>query len=556
MTPWQKGKGKGKGVAEKNIVKTVSEAVSTALTAAFGGGAGKMAGNANSSVMKQGQWMCRCDWCQWALQAKPNHGFRKSCGGCGTMKSDAMNPPLRFRVTQTGSPTISLKQQQPQQLQSKKETKGTGKGKGKKEAEQQMSIPVIHATEPLDLAKVSAAVKEVKTEEKKVAFTAEQAEAFKSLAPILQEVFVSLSKEKRARPWTSEKDPGQTAETFLKDSTHVAKGFELEAAELELQRLQRAQDLFPETDPLHKQIAEKLEAAKALVQRLGKTVPSESLKTSCLAEVKAAYRRHCQARKDRSEKGRLAADERKHQRRQLVRKLKEELEEFEDALDTLDQELEDEYTQLNSDLDAFDEEVMNTLQNKLGQEADEHSINKEEDPLVARLRRDTEEAQERVRRAEAELAKAKAEAAERGSGATGTGEDSQPDEEMDIDALDETTLPTLDTPKPEYVPTLDRAWNVLTLARWTPLAKALSPEVIGLTTSQIKELLGPLWEQVYPAAQPTEQAPLNAAAIYLLDVALNNLGTQLAKRSADERKTARDQAKTALGAAAKKARTQ
>ena len=72
-----------------------------------------------------------------------------------------------------------------------------------------------------------------------------------------------------------------------------------------------------------------------------------------------------------------------------MRLLRGELDTFEDALDVLDQELEDEYTQLNQNLEAYDEEVLEILQERLGEEGIVHDISKETDPLVAQLRRDT-----------------------------------------------------------------------------------------------------------------------------------------------------------------------
>ena len=91
-----KGKGKSKGGSGK----------------AKGGGKGI----AQPTILKQGQWRCLCNWCPWANADKLNHGFRKSCGGRATPKSDAMNPPAVHRVSPKGAPSVSLKQQQAQAL--------------------------------------------------------------------------------------------------------------------------------------------------------------------------------------------------------------------------------------------------------------------------------------------------------------------------------------------------------------------------------------------------------------------------------------------------------
>ena len=166
---------------------------------------------------------------------------------------------------------------------------------------------MLKSTQPLDVAEVSKAVADAHAQDRSVAFTQAQADGFALLAPALQCVFSSLAKERKPALWRDSKDPAATAEAFLKDSSHVAKGFQLQAAEEELQRLQSATLLFPESDPLHDVIHKKLQAAKDNVAKLAKEVPSRDLKTSCLEEVMAAYRRHVQTRRDRTQKGKDAA---------------------------------------------------------------------------------------------------------------------------------------------------------------------------------------------------------------------------------------------------------
>ena len=82
-------------------------------------------------------------------------------------------------------------------------------------------------------------------EDRKAAFTPEQAESFSAAAPALAQVFASLQREVFPTPWNLAKDPRATASSFLKDSQHFTKGVELLEAEEEVQRLQTVQLTCP-----------------------------------------------------------------------------------------------------------------------------------------------------------------------------------------------------------------------------------------------------------------------------------------------------------------------
>ena len=169
------------------------------------------------------------------------------------------------------------------------------------------AIPVTASTQPMCLHEVHKAVKASKAEEKRVAFTQEQAESFSIIAPTLSAVFESLKTERRAKPMRMGKDPSATADAFIQDSNPVTKGLNLQKAEEEVTKLQSAQLLFTESHPLHPTIPAQLVEAQALVTKLSKDVPSPDLRASCLEEIVAAYKRAVRARKDRADKGREAA---------------------------------------------------------------------------------------------------------------------------------------------------------------------------------------------------------------------------------------------------------
>ena len=120
--------------------------------------------------------------------------------------------------------------------------------------------------------------------------------------------------------------------------------------------------------------------------------------------------------------------------------------------------------------------------------------------------------------------------------------------------IDLSLMPDMPVPNTNDLPILDKAWHILHMARWSPLAKTLSTEVIGMSMDQLKLLLGPLWREVYPDKDPLEQEPLLPAAIFLVDAAINKIGTQLSQRPEEERTKAKEEAREALESAPKRFR--
>ena len=177
-------------------------------------------------------------------------------------------------------------------------------------------------------------------------------------------------------------------------------------------------------------------------------------------------------------------------------------------------------------------------------------MDRDVDPLVGQLRKDKEEFEERLRKMEAKIQQAEAEA-EAAKAQQGGAAQQTKIPEIDLEPAD---LPDLPDPLPEEIPALDSAWHVLSLARWSPLAKALTCNVIGLSLDRMKILLGAQWGKVYPSQDPGEDELLNPAILLLLDSALNGIGEKLQGRPSEERKVSREEAKTALEATPKRHR--
>ena len=121
-----------------------------------------------------------------------------------------------------------------------------------------------------------------------------------------------------------------------------------------------------------------------------------------------------------------------------------------------------------------------------------------------------------------------------------------------LTGIDVSLLPTLPDPNPQELPILDRVWHVIHFARWSPAAMVLTTDVLGLTQSHLKTILGPLWGKVY--AEPSEQQPLSMTVIQLLDMAITKVATKLAQRPEADRTTTKQEAKAALESAPKRRR--
>ena len=190
-------------------------------------GSGKGTGKNNKGAKTlarptpEGCWYCLRNDCEWAQQGKYNLYFRKQCGGCLQKKEAAMNPPAHSRIASKAAPSMSLKQKQAADSDAKKKEAAMKKEAALKETN---AIPVSSASKALDVGEVCKAVKEAKSEDRRMTFTQEQADSFKHITPALTEILSSLSKERKPEAWRDSKDPAATAESFMKESAHVARG--------------------------------------------------------------------------------------------------------------------------------------------------------------------------------------------------------------------------------------------------------------------------------------------------------------------------------------------
>ena len=392
-------------------------------------------GLSNNQHPKDGQWLCMNHVCHWAKARIPNPPSAKRCQNvkCCLPKSEAMNPPEGEKVKTNAAPSISLKAAKlaatvaaTKQRSAAAAAKTSGDTKASNVTEQPQvhkDIPVKPSEKALDVQLVKEAVKEQEKQSRRPAFTLEQAQSFTAVAPALTTIFESLQRERFPSQWNQNKDPRMTASSFLKDSQHFAKGVELLEAEEEVQRLQTVQMTCPPNHRLHKAATEDLVVAQTALAKLAKDTPSLNLKTCCHTEVRAAYMRSAQTRKDRAAKGKEAAQTRREKRWETIRAVRTELDAFEDALLSIENELQTTHEGRQVEHDAFDEEVMTCLRERLEEwgegapieeGATEHwvDIDKPADPALEGQRKLKEAAEEKLRNLQVEIEKARTEAAE------------------------------------------------------------------------------------------------------------------------------------------------
>ena len=467
-------KGNGKGGGGKASSKGSSKGNTQPLTSK----------DAPAKPPQPGQWLCLYSACPWAKQRRWNHSYRNICGGCSTAKGEAMSPPIGSRIVhQHIAPSVSLK--------GKLRAEALQKGEAEKprssvkpsaaetaRAEAQTHVPVLASTQALDVKEVAAAVKAVHDEARRIAFTAEQADSFKMVAPALLDVLASLAKERRPAPLRADKDPALTAESFIRDSKPVSKSFDLAKAEDELSKAQAMLGMADEDDPLQETLRARVTKAQDKVSKLTRETPSDNLKAHCLEEILAAYRRSASVRKEKAGKGKENAEARRQERLQWVWQARQELDAFEDALISLDQEVQGQFEEKATELDAYDEAVMAQIQEKVGCDPTVMSVDKSANPLIEQHRKETEEVWARVRKAEKELetAKREAEASAAAGGTSPSASSAQPtidqsmaDWHIDFPAEEEQIPRWAGTPDPAQTAYLLRLLTLSQAAKFSSL---------------------------------------------------------------------------------------
>ena len=345
MSPGGKATGKGSAKGSKGAKSAGKQ----------GKGGGKP--QPKHTAHPEGSWFCKRASCEWAQNSKFNLPWRQQCGCCLHKKNEALNPPAFAKIQLQFPPSTSLRQEQAKKDTTTKGTTQPSMAEAVR-AEAHAQIPILASTKAVDMQEVHAAVKSVKTEARRVAFTEEQAEGFRMVAPAMLDVLESLAKERRPNPLKADKDPAATAQSFIKDSKHVGKSLDLAKAEEELTKAQAMHSMADEDDPLHDTSADRVARAQEKVDKLGKETPSENLRAHCLDEILAAYKRFVSAREDRAAKGKETAEARRQKRIQLVWQARQEIDAFEDALLTLEEEVQEEFDERALEQDAYDEEVM------------------------------------------------------------------------------------------------------------------------------------------------------------------------------------------------------
>ena len=101
---------------------------------------------------------------------------------------------------------------------------------------------------------------------------------------------------------------------------------------------------------------------------------------------------------------------------------------------------------------------------------------------------------------------------------------------------------------------LDKALQILEVARWSPFAKVLSADVLGIPMPEIKTLIGDQWAKAYPGNDPLPHEPLHQGMLMMIDRALHNISERLTSRSSEERTKAKEEARHALDHAPKRRR--
>ena len=318
-----------------------------------------------------------------------------------------------------------------------------------------------------------------------------------------------------------------------------------------------------------------------------------------LEEVLAAHKRATQLRQDRASKGKDAAMARRAERTEMLVKLRGELEEFAQALEEVEDKLEDGYFQRAMAHEEFDEQVRQKIQSLIKENGgpepmDTAAVPRQEEqvenPAVAEIRaqrdallaqlaqadellktgngksqeekaanevrmKDLQEAAKEAAEAAAEAqrqkeaaaaaaAKAAAEEAEKGAALFLA-------EELDVDLLPkELTKPTTT----EQMAALDKAWYILEQVKWVTDCP-VTYDTLGLTPEDVSRFVGEQWACLYPVQGPLPSAVVHPQLLKLLAHVLQRMADEFLKdRAVEERKTSKLQAKEALVAQAKKRR--
>ena len=405
---------------------------------------------------------------------------------------------------------------------------------------------------------------------------------------------LSLSKERLPAPWDETKDPQKTAQSFMKDSKTLERSKELVAAELEVTKVESCCAHLEPGDPDGARLRKRLETAKLALTKLQKDTPTQGSTVASLEEVLAAHRRATQIRQDRAQKGKEAAMARRAERADLVAKLQNELMEFAQAMEQVEDQLEDEYLQRSIAQEGFEAEVREQIQDLIRQNGGDEPMGSGAPPPKAqvaepelaeiRARRDefmkklaeteavlaeamsknsklAQDAQEREKahdqaKAEAEEAKTrlkeleeqKREQQKANAAVAAAAEEDRI--ELDVDLLPEFTC---EEPSPQLIAVFEHAYQVLEQVRWLAGVE-VTMTVLPLPWADLLNVVGEQMKTIYPKEPPADAA-LHPQVLRMLHTALLRISAKLSASSSDgSRSEAEKRAKESLSAQAKRQR--
>ena len=545
------------------------------------------------------------------------------------VKHEAMNPPQRCRIVPKAPPSISAKEAEANKkaeefkaralTAAQKKTESASASAADKDSVQSKEkeppppppfVPIAPSPPPLETTEAAAAVARMAKDSRKVGFTKEEAERFTAVAPCLAEVCISLSKEKHPLPWDETRDPAASAESFFRDSKTLGKSKDLEQAEAEVERLNSACVLFPESHTFGKTVRKELETAKASLTKLQKDSPTQDLTVASLEEVLAAHKRAAQVRQDRVQKGRELAQERRTQRAQLVATLRDELAAFAQSLEELEDGLTQDYERRNAMHEQFEEEVREKIRVRIadnggqeamdmrippqarpngenGAEAHGQVLQQQRDAMkkyleeaektleekrneatkladeVKKKHKDAEEAEQRLKLLEEQNTRLlqQKEAARASEEAKKEEEEERTKRAASVSpataevVLDVNLLPefTCESPAPHLIAAFDHAYQVLEQVRWLAGVE-VTLTVLNLTWADLLNMVGEQLKTVYLVEPPADVA-LHPQVLRMLHTALLRISAKLSAGSSDdERKAAEKRAEESLKAQAKRQR--
>lgn len=312
---------------------------------------------------KEAQWQCQWAACPWAEAGKKNHAFRTRCGGCSIVKSEALRPPAKCRVTtQKGAPSVSLREEEAKKKaeESKKkaaaasETATRRVAAGAGNAQQTASAtgstaahpPAVCTTPKSAPTSVSDRAADIlqtaadrlrsneKPTKKPLAFSAEQTERFEKLMPCLSPVIESLAEDYLLTP-LSLPTSDETVMKWLADSKPCHRAKEKEDLELAVARLKGSMAALSAEEA--ELLKPRLESQEAALAKLGKEPTDVDSQLAGVAAAACKFQQAVSERKSRMNQAQDRTAARIASRKKFLLDLQDQLQFVIDATEELEQ---------------------------------------------------------------------------------------------------------------------------------------------------------------------------------------------------------------------------